>query len=279
MAPRNASFAALLSGLISLSACNSKQPVPSTPAPKAHAPHKPTTADKYVQAKLIPLDSNQDGQWDLLAVEWTIAPHWHIYWTNPGDSGIATKVRFDAASKDKFGPVRLPAPVQWMGLGDILGYGYMDHTAFFAKRLPGLAPHQEIEVKLSWLVCKHECHRGRIRKYISASAKAQPFTPRLRQAYQRLPTAANPALTQARWTPKTPGQVQLDLRANRGTLTEFYPLVSPAPIQHRLQEGKLSLSYKSPPSTPQSPTPLGVFGIRVGETTTYHELSLPWPSQ
>src|SRR5689334_12521666 len=39
-----------------------------------------------------------------------IAPGWHVYWTNPGDSGLATEVKFQFPEGFKVGDLRYPTP-------------------------------------------------------------------------------------------------------------------------------------------------------------------------
>ena len=49
------------------------------------------------------------GQTFHVAVVFDIAPHWHIYWKNPGDSGAATELTWRAPGNE-IGPVQWPAP-------------------------------------------------------------------------------------------------------------------------------------------------------------------------
>src|SRR5215207_6748481 len=49
---------------------------------------------------------------------------WHVYWTNPGDSGLPTKVKLHVPEGFKVGEVRMPVPVKFDQPGGVLGYGY-----------------------------------------------------------------------------------------------------------------------------------------------------------
>src|ERR1700682_4760829 len=45
-----------------------------------------------------------------LAVKLTVEPSWHVYWLNPGDSGIPTSFHFDGPPGMTIGEPRFPTP-------------------------------------------------------------------------------------------------------------------------------------------------------------------------
>src|SRR5579872_7073313 len=51
-----------------------------------------------------------------------LSPGWHIYWKNPGESGIATTVAF----RGNVTPVEFPTPDRLDLEGGIVSYGYTD---------------------------------------------------------------------------------------------------------------------------------------------------------
>jgi thiol:disulfide interchange protein DsbD len=99
-----------------------------------------------------------------LGVRFELKPGWHIYWHNPGESGLATSIRFDLPEGLSAGHILWPAPERFDQPGEILGYGY-SHTVLLAARvsvkseLAGVAP-LPIRAKVRWLSCKEVCIPG-----------------------------------------------------------------------------------------------------------------------
>lgn len=58
-----------------------------------------------------------------LAIEQNIAPHWHTYYKNPGDSGVATRITWDVPKGFELGPLQWPKP-QTFQEGDLVTFGY-----------------------------------------------------------------------------------------------------------------------------------------------------------
>jgi len=82
---------------------------------------------------------------------------WHIYWKNPGESGLPTSLKVGAGSDMvESGEVNWPIPNRFMQPGAILGYGYHKEVFFeIPMRIVGeAAPGPlELQVDLSWLLC------------------------------------------------------------------------------------------------------------------------------
>jgi thiol:disulfide interchange protein DsbD len=92
-------------------------------------------------------------------------PHWHTYWRNPGDSGLATQVEPSGPAGARFGPIRWPAPMR-IWVGPLANYGYEDDVLLpFRADLPvGLAgPRVRFVAAAQWLVCKDVCVPGEAR--------------------------------------------------------------------------------------------------------------------
>jgi thiol:disulfide interchange protein DsbD len=100
------------------------------------------------------------GQQILLGVEQKIAPHWHTYWLNPGDSGEATKISWALPNGAVAGAILWPVP-QRIDVGPVTNYGYSDaivllsHIALPETLATGSTAH--IAARVSWLVCNEEC--------------------------------------------------------------------------------------------------------------------------
>ncbi len=90
-------------------------------------------------------------------------PHWHTYWKNPGDSGLATQLQWDVPTGIKPGEFEWPIP-QKIAIGSLANFGYENQVLLpvpFAidssfKPIPG-QDKLNIQLQASWLVCKEEC--------------------------------------------------------------------------------------------------------------------------
>jgi thiol:disulfide interchange protein/DsbC/DsbD-like thiol-disulfide interchange protein len=106
-------------------------------------------------------------------------PHWHTYWRNPGDSGLATQLEPTGPEGTRFGALRWPAP-QRLWVGPLANYGYEGEVVLpFSVDVPaGLAgPRARFEAAAQWLVCKDVCIPGEAKLAIElpvAAAGAEP---------------------------------------------------------------------------------------------------------
>lgn len=92
------------------------------------------------------------------------APHWHTYYINPGQVGMAPALKWELPADFSAAPLRFPVPI----LGTFAGapfYGYEGETWF----LQTLTPPSSLRVgervtlsgKATWLACKEQCVPGR----------------------------------------------------------------------------------------------------------------------
>ena len=90
-------------------------------------------------------------------------PHWHTYWKNPGDSGLATQLQWTLPKGIAAGETAWPTP-QKIAIGTLANFGY-EGTVLLPVPLtitPAFQPSalsQDLEIRLSasWLVCRQEC--------------------------------------------------------------------------------------------------------------------------
>lgn len=90
-------------------------------------------------------------------VQFTLPEHWHIYWQNPGDSGIPTTFEWTLPDGLSAGSVAWPAPERIETEG-LVNYGYSDAVSFVVPLMPtrdGISG--EVKLKANWLVCKDIC--------------------------------------------------------------------------------------------------------------------------
>ena len=86
-------------------------------------------------------------------------PHWHSYWKNPGDSGMATTLRWTLPQGVTAGAIEWPTP-QRLRVGPLVNYGYEGEVLLpVALSVPAAFRAAALDVKLhaEWLVCRDVC--------------------------------------------------------------------------------------------------------------------------
>lgn len=117
-----------------------------------------TTPAPIVKTELL-LDAAtlEKGGTAWAAVRFTIPDTWHIYWQNPGDSGIPTTMKWSLPEGVRAGEIQWPAPER-QPMGDLVNYGYSKQVTLpvpLAIEAEGVAG--EVTVKADWLVCHDIC--------------------------------------------------------------------------------------------------------------------------
>jgi len=111
-----------------------------------------------------------------------IEPGWHIYWTNPGDSGLATSVKFKLPPGLKAGPVQYPVPMRIELPGNVVNYGYERQVMLIATVTPAksltIGSQVTITAEVQWLCCKDVCLPGSAKSQftVSIADEATPAT-------------------------------------------------------------------------------------------------------
>ena len=157
-----------------------------------------------------------------------MAPGWHTYWENPGDSGLATK--FDPQLPDGFstGPIAWPLPKRIVEPGDIQVYAYKGEVLLVREITPPAAidaPEIAIKAKSSWLVCEAICIPGKadLQLTLPVAASAESANTDLFAKFAALVPSADPPPVDISWTP-TPTGWNLGLRnATDAKRADFYP--------------------------------------------------------
>jgi len=104
------------------------------------------------------------GRSAMLGLRFVHEPHWHTYWINPGDSGLATKLSWQLPADFRAGEIIWPAPRRF-DVDGLFNFGYSG-DALLPVRLdvpanakPGSAVQLAVEAR--WLVCREECIPGK----------------------------------------------------------------------------------------------------------------------
>ncbi len=117
--------------------------------------------EKYVSVQLI-ADQTQGltGEETItLGIVQRIAPGWHIYWKNPGDSGAAAEVEWNAPDTFIFSDLEWPVPKK-LPFGPLMNFGYENiATNFVTLTLPENIPPMpfQIGMNIDLLVCEEIC--------------------------------------------------------------------------------------------------------------------------
>src|SRR5438874_269026 len=109
--------------------------LPAGPAVTAAAA-APPGKDLVAVTLLADVDSVKAGKTFNLGVLLKIKPGWHVYWKNPGDSGMATKVNWKLPQGFEVGALRFPIPTRFVQPGDVITYGYEDELLLTATVTP-----------------------------------------------------------------------------------------------------------------------------------------------
>ncbi len=145
---------------------------PARAASTAHAPH--------LTVELIPrVPVTVNGQPAGLAVSnpkqlqlglyFKLDPGWHVYWSNPGDSGEPPAVAWNLPPGFHAGSLLFPAPKR-LPLGPLMDYGYEGEVLFpvnvetprdLSTYLQPSAPKSTIAADVRWLVCREACIPGK----------------------------------------------------------------------------------------------------------------------
>src|SRR5437899_1892543 len=94
-----------------------------------------------VKAQLLAdVSSVKLGEPFAVGVMLRMAPGYHVYWINPGDSGQATSVTLNASPVSKIESIRFPTPYRIELPGGLVNYGYENEVMLLAKVTPPVNP-------------------------------------------------------------------------------------------------------------------------------------------
>ncbi len=143
------------------------------------------------QAAVVP------GETFNVALDFKLEPHWHIYWKNPGASGLPVEIEWELPEGFVAGEIQWPAPEQ-IEMAGLVNYGFEDAVTLIVpiQAAADLKVGSSVPIKaeVSWLVCEEFCMPGDASLSLEltagteavASAQASAFD----AARERLPAAA-----------------------------------------------------------------------------------------
>jgi len=109
-----------------------------------------------------------------------VKPGWHVYWQNPGDSGLPTTIDWKLPPGFSAGHILWPVPEHFVQNG-IGNYGYAGTVDLL---VPIAAPKElavgqtaAFEAEASWLACADICIPGSVKLGLKLPVAAQPAAP------------------------------------------------------------------------------------------------------
>ena len=156
-------------------------------------------ATEQVRASLIAATAAvHPGDEILIGVHQRIIPHWHTYWKNPGDSGLATKIQYQLPPGSSAGEIQWPTPSKFV-LGTVINFGYNDAVTLLSTLTVAadaeVGTDLPIKAKVKWLVCEESCIPQQVELALRLPVVAKGVavgagSPLIATAKARLPTAA-----------------------------------------------------------------------------------------
>ena len=194
---------------------------------------------KLVEASLL-ADTTAlvPGQPFRLGLLLRMAPGWHTYWENPGDSGLATTFDPQLPAGFTASDITWPLPKRLVEPGDIQVYAYKNEVLLVRTITPPAsidAPEITIPAKSSWLVCEAICIPGKadVQLTLPVATSAAPANADLFARFAALTPSADQPPFEIAWTPTATGW-NLGLRnATGATRADFYPFADDKnPVGH-----------------------------------------------
>ena len=138
------------------------------------------------------------GQRLQLALHFVPDEHWHTYWQNPGDSGLATSLNWQLPEGVTAGAIQWPTPSA-IALPPLMNYGFEGQTILLSEL--SIAPDYaadslDIRLQADWLVCEEVCIPADAQFSLTLPVAAEPLPSEqyqglFTQAQQQLPVPLN----------------------------------------------------------------------------------------
>ncbi|MBS0360827.1 MAG: thioredoxin family protein [Proteobacteria bacterium] len=173
-------------------------------------------AARHVQAELVAdRTAIAPGETIHVALRQRIEPHWHTYWRNSGDSGEATRLKWDLPAGWQAGDFTWPAPKK-LPVGPLMNYGYEGEVLLpMAMTAPASAKAGDkvaLKAKASFLVCADICvpEEDELAIILPVGSGPSPADPKWGPAIAKvLAEAPKPGLLTAVFQPKSASAVAL----------------------------------------------------------------------
>jgi len=124
---------------------------------------RPVQTD-HVESELISeVEAIQPGVPFTVGLRMKMDEHWHTYWLNPGDSGLATTIAWTLPEGFRAGDIRWPRPKQ-IPTPPFMTYGFEGEILLMTEITPPAdleaGSKVNLKAKADWLVCENVCIPG-----------------------------------------------------------------------------------------------------------------------
>lgn len=158
------------------------------------------------QARLLwSAESARPGETITAAVELQMAPRWHTYWKNAGESGMATKIDWTLPDGITAGEIQWPVPEKYTAAG-LTTYVYHNSVLLLVPLTiaPDSAPGtKSLRAKVSWLECEEVCLPGGAtvsgKFEVGTESKPSSHAELIASWQKRLPLTRHSLEVRARW--------------------------------------------------------------------------------
>lgn len=187
---------------------------------------------ELVKAELLAdVSAVKAGEPFTLGVLLHISPGWHIYWINPGDSGLATSVRFTLPPGFVAGPLQFPVPRRLEQPGNVVNFGYEDKVLLTTRVMPpgNLKVGEELKfvAPVKFLCCKEVCLPGSAMAQLTLkiASEAKPVDDALFRSWELQipsPAPADVSRSNVELTPAGQGKIKIEW-AHLPTNVQLFP--------------------------------------------------------
>lgn len=160
-----------------------------------------------------------------LLARFRIPAGYHLYWSNPGETGLETVAQFAAPAPFSMGEIRYPGPTRFRSERGSTSYGYEGETALLARAsFTGAAPLTHdftFRARASWLSCSAVCVKEQAEASLALGEHPSGEWLSLEQMIQRLPLPFSQSGAEA----KRISEGEVEFVAPPGMrLLEYFPL-------------------------------------------------------
>ncbi len=141
----------------------------------------PVFAQEIYQAHThLQLVSEQDalvpGKTTWVGLQLGLDEGWHVYWQNPGDSGLSPKIKWQLPKGVTAGNIRWPYPER-LNEGPLTSYGYVHEVLLLVplsidKNLQA-SSDVNLQAHINWLTCREICIPGHAQLVLSMPVAAK----------------------------------------------------------------------------------------------------------
>ncbi|MFQ5729750.1 MAG: protein-disulfide reductase DsbD domain-containing protein, partial [Waddliaceae bacterium] len=111
--------------------------------------HEPVRAELIVEEESI-----QANRPFWVGIRLKLDEHWHAYWKNPGDAGMAPVIQWNLPEGFEAGPLQWPTPNKF-SVNSAVSFGYQDEVVLLAEVTPPakIKDSVKLEADIKWVAC------------------------------------------------------------------------------------------------------------------------------